>query len=131
MCRFSDAYGLILGAGLVRIASYLYKMSGYPLTSTAYITIAPCHTGFTEYTRWHYFFSGTILFYTQAELGIHVMYIVTVSIVTVVMQIHSESVMFTSSHALLEAGDEAWCSYIAMSKCISETLTLLVGPSAR
>ncbi len=59
------------------------------------------------------------------------MYIVAVSIVAVVTQIHSESVMFTSSHTLLEAGDEAWCSYIAVSECISETLTLLVGSSAR
>lgn len=81
MCRFSDADGLILGAGLVHTASYLCKMSGYfeyvstasyPLTSTAHITIAPCHTGFTEYTQWHYFFSGTILFYTQAEL-VHIL----------------------------------------------------------
>lgn len=47
------------------------------------------------------------------------------------IQILCETVIFISSHTLLKAGNEAWCSYIAVSGCISETLTLLVGSSGR
>lgn len=45
MCRFSDAYGLILGAGHVHIASYLHKVSGYfAYISTACITSTHIHS---------------------------------------------------------------------------------------
>lgn len=47
------------------------------------------------------------------------------------IQILCETVIFISSHTLLKAGNEAWCSYIAVSGCISETLTLPVGSSGR
>lgn len=47
------------------------------------------------------------------------------------IQILCEIVIFISSHTLLKAGNEAWCSYIAVSGCISGTLTLPVGSSGR